>query len=910
MNCAVCGTPRSENEDSCLFCGAKFPEVNSDQEDKNYTTKDVVSFGVEKDDEEFDLDGFLQNDIDLDSILHDIEDVDGSFLEQLSKFDEDITPEEDIETIDTKDFDFSIDDLSEIENMLKEEDFDVEELDLSRETLGEIATSLDEVFTELNLDIGTDEFFTEAELELIEETAEEDFDLTPEEAVEIEDVNSVVEEAVQIEEFNLEPEETVEIEDFNSVVEEAVEIEDVTLEPEATVSPTQEVLFTEEELDFLNSRVEEVHQITVEPTVDSLIDENTKNIDKDFDLSLEDLENIEKDLFGSESDNKAVSLLEQALLSGQDVTSIDVKEVIAEHKQNSAVEEEQDTEDLSVSEAILEALSENLEVEKDGLISLEVYEKISNALTARQNGEILEYIIPNKEDRSDIQIINEVQATVNVLMNDVLSHTDNVNEELLELEGLLIASGKEKEPRVIEDIEDIDNIDDVENLEFVNVDDIDDDDNLVKLSVDDEIQQGIDDLVKNFRETKDSADEEQEDVEQSSEEETAQEKSTDIEEVEKAEVGPSTEVIQEDDEELDELERIDREILLAKKMKDEAEERAAQMDEIDSVLKELDNLILDVIGDIPDPSLKSKIPDGLQSEATTNDEDKHVVEKRLYDKELVQEYEALRLDLELYFPGTQDLDNLSKDIDELLKEDDISEILEIMDSDLGMDFEGFDFEELTDRDISDALIDLREAQDPLDRKRIEERKKKRKARRKKINSIITLGNRVKAYDTALLIICLITAVTLGAAWISTVETQNLTVNMQTKSEQKEVADALWDGLYDIAVKFDNIQVSLEGYVNGEVDTNKLTFELSNLIDETIITRKNFESVDLPTYSEYKYKIDEFLAKRMLLAEEVLQDVTEGKTDSKAIKEFLSLETDMSTFEKTKESFYKQLNLGN
>ncbi len=937
MNCAVCGTPRSENEDSCLFCGAKFPELNMEQEDKNYTTKDVVSFGVEKNDDDFDLDGFLQKDTDSDAFIKDIETEDFKIEELNTVNDEEFTiekaeTEEKSENVEVNDFDFSVADLSEIENMLNDEEFTIEEAETEEES---------ETVEVEDFDFSVaDEFFDIEELESIEEVViEEGFKLEKEELVEIEDDVLTSEESLEVEDFNLTSEELAELKDFNMDNVELSETDKIDLEPEKTVeietsdlieeettseedtSLSQEELFTEEELEFLNDRVEEVSQITVEPTVESLIEEGSNDIDNDFDLSLEDLENIEKGLFGDESASETLSMLEEALLSGEDVTSINVKEAIV--GQNNKVEEVEQ-EEFSVSEAIVKAVSDHSQGEKDGLVSFEMFEKVSNALKAKEKGEILDYITPSIDDRSDDQILYEVQATVNVLMNDQISHSENLNEELLELEQMLIASSKENEPRVIEDVEDI------EDLELVDVEDIDDDDNLVKQSEDDKIQQGIDDLVKNFRDAKDNTDETQEDLEkidsedteiQDSEKEVVKQEETEtvqeavetiVEEPEQAvedSAVPSNDDIEADDEDLDELERIDREILKAKQMKDEAEERAAQMEEIDTALKELDSLISDVIGDLVDIDPKSK-DDEINEGPADVDNKPFVQEKRLYDKELVKEYEALRLDLELFFPGTQALDSLSSDIDELLKEDDISDILEIMESDEGMDFEGFDFEELTDRDISDALIDLREAQDPLEKKRLEEKRKKKIARRKKIKSIVTLGNRVKAYDTALLIVCLITAVTLGFAWVSTVRTQNLTVNMQTKSEQEEIADALWDGLYDIAIKFDNIQVSLEGYTKGEVDTNKVTFELSNLIDETIITRQNFQSVDLPTYSEYKYKIDEFLAKRMILAEEVLEDVSEGKTSSEAITEFLSLETDMSTFEDTKEAFYKQLNLSN
>ncbi len=583
-------------------------------------------------------------------------------------------------------------------------------------------------------------------------------------------------------------------------------------------------------------------------------------------------------------------------MSGEDVTSFDVKEAIA--VQNQVVEEiELSRKNLFEDEMQIndleKTLDENAETKETGLISVGIFDQIGNAIKARKKGETIDYILPSTDIRSDDEIIRDVQGIVNSLMAEESSHNEDLNEELLELEQMLIAKGKEEAPRVIEDVED------VEDLDFVDVEEIDDDDNLVKPSADDEIQQGIDDLVKNFRENKDKPVEEQEVKQEATYEPTTE----NIENVEEAE-----EIL----EDLDELALIDREILKAKKSKEEAESRAVQMEEIDKNLEELDSLILDVIGDLPDLETAAKARKKLAeaAEEPVVEEPEPVMEKPLYDKELVREYEALRLDLELFFPGTQELDRLNDDIDYLLKEDDISELLEQMDVDPDVNFEGFDFEELTDKDISDALLDLRDSQDNIDRKRFEERRKKRKARRKRINSIITLGNRIRAYDTALLLVCLITAGALAYAWVSTVRTQNLTVNMLTRSEQEEVVDKLWNGLYDIATKYDSIQDSLEGYTKGEVDTNKVTFELNNLIDETIIAREQFEAIDLPTYSEYKYKIDEFLAKRMLLAEEVLEDVIEGKTKSEAITEFLSIETDFEAFEESKEAFNKQLNLSN
>ncbi len=228
----------------------------------------------------------------------------------------------------------------------------------------------------------------------------------------------------------------------------------------------------------------------------------------------------------------------------------------------------------------------------------------------------------------------------------------------------------------------------------------------------------------------------------------------------------------------------------------------------------------------------------------------------------------------------------------------------------GYYFEGFDFEELTDRDISDALLDIRDKQEREERKKIEERRKKRNRRKEKINRIITLGNRVKVYDTAIILVCLITAVTLGIAWMSTITTKNLSVNMQTRSEKVETADELWASLHDISIKYKEVQLSLLGYTKGEIETNKISFELSNFIEESVTTRQKFETVDLPTYSVYKFRIDEFIAKRMLLAEKVLEDIEADKISSNAITEFLELETDFSTFEDVKEDFYKQLNLNN
>ncbi len=991
MNCAVCGTPRIENEDSCLFCGAKFPELNSDQENENYMDNDVVSFGVEKDDDfdEDSLDIDLEEDIDLDALLQEIEDATGS----LFGLDDEENENDDTENLEIEDFDFSIDDLSEIEKMLEEDSFAEEELDLDEDVvvqtefsfLSETPLETEETFTKEDLDLIEEEIFevegfnlideeifTEEEIDLIEEetlvsieeesleeslvsieeesleeslvsieeeSLEESLVSIEEDALE-ESLVSIEEEAleeslVSIEEDDLE-ESLVSIEEDDleeslvlieeddleeslisieedaleeslvSIEEEALEeslisIEEASLEEENVDLITEET-FTEEELEFLNSRVEEVHGTIVAPTVENLIDESSSNsgkfkIEEEFDLSLEDLDNIEK---GLNTSNDTVAILEEALLSGEDISSFDVKEAIA--NQNQIIEEIESSkksflEDETQTNAFENSVDENKEVEKEREISSLIFDKIGTALKAREKGESVDYILPSTDSRSDDEILRDVQILVSGLMAEETASNEDLSGELLELEQMLLAKDKEEAPRVIEDVED------VEGIDFVDVEDIDDEDNLVKPSADDEIQQGIDDLVKNFRENKDKPIEEQEAVQEDDIEPSAK----NIELVEEIQIN------EENEEDLDELERIDREILKAKKIKEEAEERAANIEEIDSNLKELDSLILDVIGDLPDLETAAKAKKQMLevAEAPVEVVPEPVMEKPLYDKELVKEYEALRLDLELFFPGTQELDRLNDDIDELLKEDDISELLEHMDaSDHDVNFEGFDFEELTDKDISDALLDLRDSQDNIDRKRYEERKKKRKARRKKINSIITLGNRVKAYDTALLLVCITTAVVLSFAWISTVRTQNLTVNMLTRSEQEEVVDKLWNGLYDIATKFDSIQDSLEGYTKGEVDTNKVTFELNNLINDTIIARGQFEAIDLPTYSDYKYKIDEFLAKRMLLAEEVLADVTEGKTQSEAITEFLSIETDFATFEETKEKFNKQLNLSN
>ncbi len=1089
MNCAVCGTPRSENEDSCLFCGAKFPEVNRNQEDENYTENDVVSFGDEKEDVEYDIEDFLQNDIDLDKVLSDIEDISLDFSD--TDFDTEVFSE----TVEDETFDFSIEDLSDIEKMLDKETFAFEDLDtVEEEPLTENGSKIEEASTEefepmekaeLNskdseisevevltteeIDLLAKEFFedidliqeetldetdlvgdededlsaeeidliakellenlklieeeieTETDIEVIEEepvaenvievieeepvieevieevfTTEEtpeiteddltdaDLDWISEDDLTEEDLGLIAEEILAEEElflakdlglFEVEPttesatelveeepitenvtevvEEEPVTENVTEVVEEEPVIEDV-IEEAFTTEETPEITeddLTEEDLDWISEddlteedlgliaeeilageigvtqdiNHEEDQELTseedlfakielfeenptVEPTDVELFSEDELEVlndkaevvstekspteikkskkDIDFEFSLEDLEDIEKNLSSdSKSTSKTLSMLEQALLSGIDVSEIDVKSSLVDEEHHNIQEVENLTKSKFVNKDNVRAI-----VKTEELISPEMHEKICNALAAKEKGEILDYVLPSIDKRDDDEILREVQARVQIMMNSLKSTSQEVNEDLFELEKMLIAHEKEK-TRVIGVIEDVEDIND-SDIDFVDVEDVDDEDNLLKLTADDHVQNNIDNLVKNFRENKEKNLEEDQDAEEI--------------------VAPTLEDVEElDPEELGDLELIDREILKAKEIKEDVEAREKQMTEIDTTLDELESLISAVIGDLPDLETHAKAKK-LAEEAPPEPEPvaPPKVEKTLYDKELVREYEALRLDLELFFPGTQDLDHLDRDIEELLHEDELGELIEQLDSEAGIDFEGFDFEELTDRDISDALLEMRDMHDHVDRKRLEERRKKRAARIRKIQSVITLGNRVKAYDTALLLVCLFTAISLGVAWISTVNTQNLSVNMQTKNEQLEVADQLWEGLYDIATKYDNIQVSLEGYTKGEIDTNKVTFELSNLIDETIMTRQAFERVDLPTYSEYKFRIDEFLSKRMLLASEALKDIEEGKTESEAISEFLNVETDFSTFDDVKTKFYKQLNLIN
>ncbi len=1079
MNCAVCGTPRSENEDSCLFCGAKFPEVNMDQGIKNYIENNVVSFGEEKEEDEFDIDGFLQNDLDLDKILSDIEDINNDYTTDTTSTEDESG--ESIDAFDDENFDFSIDDLSDIEKMLGDDTFTVEEVEAfesaekpeaevsfveevdfgatGNETLAETILTAEELdlitselfgvgglgsfddeitkdevlrennveaieeveeevdfgttaealtndstgvtveddLTELDLDWIAEDDLTEDDLDFIaEEILKEDLDFNPEDFEPISDdifgekdfepiaddifgekeFEPIADDIFMEKDIEPKPEDIIVEQDLDIIsddifgekeiepisddiflekdtesmsedityeqdldvisdnifgeiepiaedvfaeqeieliaeelftekviqpiaedmlpeqelesISEAVLSENHILEEKAEVESTDVELFTEDELEFLNDRVKEVHEnANVENDTlgsSSAVKKPKKN--EEFDFSLEDLENIEKDLStGKEKTSSTLSMLEEALLSGQDVRDIDVKGVLAGE---SKIESEDD-ENLA-SKKLRDTSRVRAMVSTEEILPFAMYEKIRNALVAKENGEILDYVLSSKDNRDDDQILREAQARISLLANSQVESSEDLGEELLELEQMLLARDKEKN-RVIGVIEDVEDIDDAD-IDFVEVEDIDDEDNFVKLTADDRIQNDIDNLVKNFRDSKDKIvkeGEEQEEV-----------------------VAPTTEDLEEAvEEDLDELERIDREILKAKKSKEEAETRAKQMDEIDSALSELDSLISDVIGDLPDleaiakaKKLAEEAPPAPSPEAPTK------IEKTLYDKELVKEYETLRLDLELFFPGTQALDHLDQDIEELLQEDELGDLIEQLESEVGIDFDGFDFEELTDRDISDALLDIRDMQDHVDKKRLEERRKKRAARRKKINSVLTLGDRVKVYDTGLLLVCLITAIVLAVAWISTVNTQNLSVNMQTKSEQLEVANQLWDGLYDIATKYDNIQGSLEGYTKGEIDTNKVTFELSNLIDETIITRQAFERVDLPTYSEYKFRIDEFLSRRMLLASQVLKDIEEGKTESEAITEFLNVETDFSTFEDVKKEFYRQLNLIN
>ncbi len=874
MNCAVCGTPKKADEYACFFCGAKFPESNIEQKEENYND-DVVSFDdlfteekkvelpvgdVSLLEENVGSEDSAYTDLDFDNILSELENNKSGILENLENLEE--VKETSEKVIEEELFDFSFDDLDNIEKSISKDN--------------------DEDFFSLE-DI---ELLSEESKSMEDNEVEEIETLEAEDAEEVEEIETLeVENAEEVEEIEtLEAENAEEVEEIETLeVENAEEVEEIE---------TLEVENAEE--------VEEIETLEVENTIETkkILKKSKAENRNQFEFSLDDLDNIEKNLTKDRSKtNSVLSALEQALLSGEDLGNFNVKEVLS-----SKQEESEEAEIDFFEEAEIDKIRPTVKGKIAGLISEELFQQIDIGLKAKEKGEPLPSFITQKEVDVDIDaMLSNIVNSIKLLKME-LDTKEELGEELFELEQMLLSRDEEvavKTNHVIEDIEDI------EDIDFVDVEEVDSDENLLKNTDEVDIETNIANIVENFRQKAESGEEGLEALAEAEKERIEKLALAEEEALKRAE-----EEALEKLKDLDELDLISEEIIKAKERKDDNDLRAALIEEADSNIEELDDLISNIIGDIQEEDITSSVE--IEEEEEEEEEEEDLTPQPMYDKELVEEYETLRLDLELFFPGTQELDKLDKDIAILMNNtDETDELLHGIDmEELGIDFEGFDFEELTDRDISDALLDIRDMKGQKQKRRLEEKNRKRRARRKKIYKIFTIDGRIKAYDTVILFICLVTAVALGTAWTSTIATRNLSVNVRSKSEQLRVAENLWDALNDISTKYSVTQKSVESYIAGDIGINIITFELSNFVDEVVVTREKFETVDIPTYSEYKYKIDQFLSTRMILADAALNDIMAGKINTPAIEEFLSLQNNFDSLEreKEKEVFYKELNL--
>ncbi len=659
--------------------------------------------------------------------------------------------------------------------------------------------------------------------------------------------------------------------------------------------------------------------VSVEPTLNESEDKEHSV----FDLSFDELDNLEKMLI-AEKESSPISDIEAALLNGEDLIH------------NKPSEKEQLIEDVFTTEQSTEAEPDETVInttKSSGLnisnhdftkISEEKFNKVDKALRLKEKGETADYIKENKKDFDiNIDTINEILSNIKDIKIELDSYNDEYDEDVLSLEESLLEDEEnfkkhEKLEKAVH-VDDIDNITDIDFADFVSEDEIDDDDNIVKADKDENTQSAVDEIIQKAKDEAESQDVESNSVEETVNAEDVVNNETTEEVVEEVINKEASDVS--DTKPTGEISDFENEILSKITTNEDAGIQEAEEAVTDD---DLDSLLLDVIGtlDVAKPKQqlvkeeleKEKEKEAFQPEVEEVQEfigNLGAVQGLKYDEELVREYETLRMDLEMFFPNSQELEKLEKDISLLLASNEVEELATQMEHDILLgDLGDYDFEELNDKEISDALLEIREMKEKEDNAKLRrnERQKKIKRGQKMFGKFYTYGGIFKKVDATIVHFTLITLVIVGFAVASTYEANSLTVNMQSRSEKLDISEQLWNGLYDNANQFKLLQTQMQEYVDGEVDQEEIIIELNTYINENIEARKKFETVDMPTYSEYKYKIDKFLSDRMLVAEAALRDVNEGKRDSENIQKLIRMQTDIESFEKAKEDFYKQMGI--
>ncbi len=741
---------------------------------------------------------------------------------------------------------------------------------------------------------------------------------------ELDDIDEFLQKNKSFESFDVE-EVGIEETNIEDIGNEEVGVEEFSIEDIGNEEVDVEE-FSIEDIDIEEINIEDLELAKMEESKT----EKTEKNDSVFDYSLDELDNLEKMLI-AEKKRSAISDIELALLSGEDVVhNYNHKET---SKTNEAEEiynsEEQNAESFEneyfakLENDLRETVGETTIIEPiNGTVSELKLDKVSKALDLKGKGKKVDFLQSNRRDFNiDDEKINEILTTVKHLKIEVESHKNEFDDQLLSFEEDLLKEVKdiEKHEKMAK-AEHIENIDDIEDLDFSNFvaeDDITDTDNIVKSDVDENIQSAIDEVIQKAKQRVESAkDEIENDNLPKDGEENQSFNIEDIEnEVHKNVDEKVKEFKQETKDKLVSVDSVESELLA--NLANEDNNLIYNLDEaLEST--DIDSLLLDVIGSYE--QVKPKQEESKKEKPEFKPEEEEVkefvenlesVQGFKYDVELVREYETLRLDLEFFFPNTQELEKLDKDIAKLLANGQVDEMATKVEHDLLLgDLGEFDFEELNDKDISDALLEIREMKEKEDnaKRRREERQKRLKRTRERFTKFYTYGGLFKKVDATIVHAVIVTLVVVGFAGYSTYKTESFSVNMLSRSEKIQIVEQLWDGMYDNAQTFAELQVVMQGYVDGDISDEEAIADINAYIDENYTVRQKFENVDIPTYSEYKYKIDKFLADRMLAADKAMKDIAAGKKNSNAIQELIKLKTDLESLKNTKSDFYKHMGI--
>ncbi len=822
---------------------------------------------------------------DLDNILNDTENMSIVLGEELEETKAEVRPEEESEDLGS----LSLEDL---DNILKDTENSINsEVD-------------DEVF--LNAEVDPDGFVLE---DMLIENQQRDRELgVDEEELTFDDIK-VLEE---IDTSVVNSEELSELE--------ATEIQGAQLQETASVENLEESFKLEENLDERTLSLEYLEQlqndidlgVVKQEEVDKpmISQTNTKDVEsaKEFDdFSLEDLDNIEKILNAKHDEldeDDDLGLIQKALITGVGVEEFNT------HKSNDTVVSFDDISDLeneieneqAVEEADATALSESDEAVEDGnrfikyensVITYEMYDRIRKAVVDHEKVEVT----PFTREIDELELLRNVRESIEKIKKEMKASEaskHDTGEELLEFEKELLATSKDGQEAEIKVVEEV-GIEELEELEdFVDFDEIEDEDNILRQDNKLDAQGNVDDIIKHIREDDDIKPNDQANQ---SEDEDVEFDPLEILEEEIIDVDRSKLDLesQDSEEELSELEKS-----LLSSIGEEAE------GDINAELTAIEDLLVDVIGEMAVKREMEELDEIAEMEALA-EQTKVVVE---HNEEHVFEYQALRLDLDLFYPGTQDIDNLTRDIEILLAKEPDQVETELELNVTSEDLQAFDFEELKDKDIADALMEIRVMNGDIDEaaEKRAERRKKTKRRKRRIIKVLTLGHRVRIADTFILLFSLIVLGFVGVAGFKAYQASNLTVSVQSKAERKELGDTVWESIQDVAESFVRTQDMVRDFKNGEVSEKETLFALSSYIDQVVMARENFSKVDLPTYSQFKYDIETFMSTRMALTDAVIKDIENGNLDSANIKEFLELETDPVAVELKKQEFFDLLGI--